>query len=613
VSTPTQVLTRDEAKVRYRPGLDGLRAVAVVAVIVFHANREWLPGGFLGVDLFFVISGYLICSLVLKEHRRSNTVSFVAFWGRRARRLLPALYALLVGVSVVSLTVVRSAAAGLFGDVVAALLYVSNWWLIWGGDSYFDTFGRPPLLRHLWSLAVEEQFYIVFPILMAGLLRVFGRRRGPIAAAALVGALASTIEMAWLFVPGEDPSRVYYGTDTRASGLLVGVALGALWPADELPYDPRQRAVLDRVGVASLAALAAMMLLFHEDSTLLFQGGFLLVSLAAAVAIAVAVHPVSTFGEVLGVAPLRWIGTRSYALYLWHWPVLILTAPDNGDFRQGPPLAVKLAIVAVLAELSWRFVEQPVRTGRVQRWWEASDLTARKVVLATTSVAILALGIGLFVNRQDDVPELLADGTTRVTPELPPPVRTRSRQPTAPAPPATPTTQPPTPTTQPEVMPLPPVLAIGDSVMLGARDALAFASGGAIAVDADVSRQVDDGLDLLQDYRDSGDLRRFRGLVWHLGTNGPFTVDQAQRLLDLTHGLRRVVVVNTRVPQPWEDDTNDTVSALAGRPHVRIADWYAASSDGDLLTGDGVHPTPPGAAMYARVIVEALRAFETGG
>jgi peptidoglycan/LPS O-acetylase OafA/YrhL len=214
VAHATAAPRRHEARVSYRPGLDGLRALAVLAVIVFHAEDDWLSGGFLGVDVFFVISGYLICQLVLAEHDRSATVSFIGFWGRRARRLLPALYALLLGVTLAALTFARDTAEGLFGDVLAALAYVSNWWLIVGDDTYFETFGRPPLLRHLWSLAVEEQFYLLFPIAMAGLLRVWRRWRPPVAIAAGIGAIASTLWMAWLYTPGDDPSRVYYGTDT---------------------------------------------------------------------------------------------------------------------------------------------------------------------------------------------------------------------------------------------------------------------------------------------------------------------------------------------------------------------------------------------------------------
>ncbi len=527
----------------------------------------------------------------------------MAFWGRRARRLLPALYALLLTVSISAVTFAKDVEDGLFGDVLAALAYVSNWWLIVDDDSYFDTFGRPPLLRHLWSLAVEEQFYIIFPILMAVLFTA-RRARPPIASVATAGAVASTVLMAVLYDPA-NPSRVYYGTDTRAAGLFIGVALAAVWPLGEIRSDlgRRQRSTVNALGWGSLAGLVLFMLLLGEDSTFLFQGGgFLFASMLAAVAVAVAVHPASRLSEALAWTPLLWIGTRSYALYLWHWPVLVLTSPESGDLRAGLSLVFQLAIIAVLAELSWRYIEKPFRTGQVHRWWEARSTVGHRRLLAAAGVALLFLGGALFVGREAEVPSLLANGPTRVTPDLPPVSAPRTTRP--------PTTRPGGgPTTTTALPPLGPMLAIGDSVMLGARDALTFASGGSIAVDAAVSRQVDEGLDILQGYLDRGDLDRFEGVIIHLGTNGPFTADQADRLVDLVKDVDQVVVVNTRVPQPWEGESNATVSSLRGVEHLAIADWYSVSADGNILDGDGVHPTPEGAAFYARTIVEAARSI----
>jgi hypothetical protein len=279
------------------------------------------------------------------------------------------------------------------------------------------------------------------------------------------------------------------------------------------------------------------------------------------------------------------------------------------------PLVLQLAITVTLAEASWRLVEQPFRRGRIQRWWVDRDVPVRKGLAVVGGVALVSLGALLFVNREPEVPTLLADGETRVTPDLPP---TGTEAPATPATPATtvadpqstPTGEsPPTTTTNAPGPPLGPVLAIGDSVMLGARDALAAASGGQIAVDAAVSRQVDDGLDALQAYREHGDLERFSGLIIHLGTNGPFDEGQARRLMRLVRGVDRVVIVNARVPEEWEDDTNTTVNALAERRNVRIADWYAASAAGGVIEDDGVHPSPSGADVYAGTIIAAVQDF----
>jgi hypothetical protein len=303
-------------------------------------------------------------------------------------------------------------------------------------------------------------------------------------------------------------------------------------------------------------------------------------------------------GDALSWRPLLWIGTRSYALYLWHWPVLVLTGPESGDPDGGLPLVLQLAIAAGLAEASWRLVERPFRTGRVARWWDGEDDGTRRRVLGGLGVGLALLGVVLFIGRNAEVPTLLADGETSVTPTLPPLTTTPDHPPRT------------GPTTTPELEPLGPMLAIGDSVMLGARDALAFASGGSIAVDAAVSRQVGEGLDILQGYRDRGDLARFDGVIIHLGTNGPFTAEEATRLRDLVADVDRVVVVNARVAQPWQEETNATVGSLAGEDNVQVADWYAASGDPGVIEGDGVHPSPSGAALYARVVVEAARRFD---
>ena len=627
------------ARVPHRPGIDGLRALAVAAVVAYHAGASWLPAGFLGVDVFFVVSGYLICSLILAEHESTGGVSLASFWRRRARRLLPALFFLLAGVTVAALVAAPDAVARLRGDVLAALTYVSNWWQIAEDVSYFDSFGRPPLLRHLWSLAVEEQFYVVFPLVMALGLRVFGRRRGALVAGAVAMGGASALLMAALFSPGDDPSRVYYGTDTRAVGLFAGVALAAVWPPGSLrPVAGRRaRLLLDGVGVGALLGLAVLMATLGESSPVLYRGGFALTAAASALAIAVAAHPSSRIAAVLSREPFQWIGTRSYAIYLWHWPVFMLTRADLDVALRGAPLLVlQLAVTGVLAEVSMRLVERPFRTGAALQRWRAWGVVPRARVVFGGAFACVALAGALLVATPPAPPELLADGETAVVPVLPPLVTTSTTaapsssstvattatsQPStsatsAPAPPSTvaaaPTTGRPAQTTVPQGPPPPPpdgaVLAIGDSVMLSGRHALTSASGGNIYIDARVARQADEGLDALQGYRDRGDLARFSAVVIHLGTNGPLRAHHFDRLARLVEGVPRVVVVNVRVPKRWEGETNGTIGGSVGRyPAMRLADWYGASGSGDVLGSDGVHPNRRGADLYARVIIEQLR------
>jgi peptidoglycan/LPS O-acetylase OafA/YrhL len=340
----------------YRPGLDGLRALAVAGVVLYHAGVSWMPGGFLGVDVFFVLSGYLITSLLLAERRREGSVGFKAFWLRRARRLLPA-------VLLVVFVCLRTR-----GDALASLVYLTNWHLIAASHSYFNAFGRPSLLQHLWSLAVEEQFYLFWPLILLGSLKLVGRRYTVLLTVVL--ALSSTALMWGLYNPNQDPSRVYYGTDTRASTLLVGALLAFAWPLGGFRDEISRRAarVLDGVGCVALAGVLAFFVRVQDYDPWLYRGGFLLIALCTAVLIAVVVHPASALGRALGTRTLRWIGVRSYGIYLWHWPVMMLTRPGiDVPWRGTGVILAQIALTIALAALSYRYVEMPVRSGSAQR------------------------------------------------------------------------------------------------------------------------------------------------------------------------------------------------------------------------------------------------------
>lgn len=593
----------------YRPGIDGLRALAVTAVVLYHLGWSGLPGGFLGVDVFFVISGYLITSL-LADAADHRALSLRTFWVRRARRLLPALVALLVGVSVWTSVAAPDAVARLRADLPAGLGYLTNWWLVVRDESYFEVFGRPPLLRHLWSLAVEEQFYVVFPLLAAPLLRR-GVRRTRLIVGALAVAAGSTLLMAAMWSPGTDPSRVWYGTDTRAAALFVGVALALAWPAGRLRRTvPRSaRRLLDGVGALGLVSLVALMVTLREDDAELYRGGFLAASVASALVIAVAAHPASNLGWLLGRRPLRWLGTRSYAVYLWHWPVIQLVSP----------LVLQVGVTLVLSELSWRFVEQPFRAGRAAAWWRTRAALPRLRALGAATVAAGVLAAMLAAAPDETRPELLAGmdlstSTTLVAIPRPSttstsagPTTTPSTAPAVAAPTtsAAPTTALPAPPPAPSTTPQGPVLAVGDSVMLAAQQALVDAGGGRVWVDAAVARQVSDGLDVLQQYRDNGTLASVSAVVVHLGTNGPLRAPELERLLEILAGVPRVVLVTVRVPRPWEGESNANVHAgVARSPAMRLADWYQVSAQPGMLGDDGVHPSPSGARAFATAILE---------
>jgi peptidoglycan/LPS O-acetylase OafA/YrhL/lysophospholipase L1-like esterase len=360
---------------RYLPGLDGLRALAVLAVVAYHLGLSWAPGGLLGVGVFFTLSGYLITDLLLGQKEETGRVQMIDFWLRRGRRLLPALFVMLVIVIGWVALFDQAQLPALRGAVAAAVGYVSNWWLIGQHSSYFARFGPAAPLGHLWSLAVEEQFYLVWPWLVYLGLR-FSRTRRPasgeyygLATAAVVLAAASAVGMALLYHPGYDPNRVYDGTDTRAFALLIGAALAFVWPSRKLRADIGALSgwCLDGVGVVGLVVIGALIWHTTEYSAFLYRGGLVVLSLATVLVIAAAASPACRIGAVLGVAPARWIGVRSYGIYLWHYPIIVLTTPASGQetIARG---TLQVAASIGMAALSWRYVEEPVRHGAVGRW-----------------------------------------------------------------------------------------------------------------------------------------------------------------------------------------------------------------------------------------------------
>jgi peptidoglycan/LPS O-acetylase OafA/YrhL len=358
---------------RYMPGLDGLRALAVLAVIAYHEQFGWAPGGLLGVGVFFTLSGYLITDLLLGQWCAHGRLNLGDFWLRRARRLLPALFVMLAVVTAWITVASPSRLASVRGAVAAAATYSSNWYYIATHSSYFAQFAPPGPFDHLWSLAVEEQFYLVWPwLLLLGVACLRGR--GPtavrwLALPTLAASAASAVAMLLLYHPGYDPTRIYEGSDTRACGLLIGAALAMVWPSRRTGRPGRwARFALDGAGLAGLAVIGLMIWRVGQYSPLTYRGGLVLLSVATAAAVAAAACPGSLIGRALGWAPLRWIGVRSYGIYLWHFPVILLTTPAYAG-ENLTRAALQVAASIGLAALSWRFIEEPVRQGALGRLW----------------------------------------------------------------------------------------------------------------------------------------------------------------------------------------------------------------------------------------------------
>lgn len=613
---------------RYLPGLDGIRAIAVLAVIGYHLSASWVPGGLLGVGVFFVLSGYLITDLLLAEHRRSGAISFRHFWARRARRLLPALFVMLFVVLGWATLLDRVQLPALRSDLPAAVLYVSNWWFIFHHVSYFARFGPPSPIGHLWSLAVEEQFYLLWPILVVLGLRFLHRRRTRVLVV-LALAVASAVEMGLLYVPGGDPTRVYDGTDTRAFALLLGAMLAIVWPRDRTVgyVEPGARRVLDAIGVAALGGVVAMFWLTSQYDDFLYDGGMVLAAVLTALLIAVTIHPAAHLGRALGWRPLRWVGKRSYAIYLWHYPIIVLTTPVNA-----PPDALRaagqIAASFAVAGLSWRYIEEPVRHGGLararerlrdrrshpRRWHVPAFRPAGWLVLAAAAANVVVCVVGLagLVATPALVP---AKEVTSISPEL---HRPRPEPPRSHTSPGQATTSgilpvspyPRAPTTTTTTMPLPAgdgVTAIGDSVMIDAAPYLERLLPG-IQIDARIGQQIWQVQAAVPKLRREGVIGR--RVIIELGTNATYSPSTLVKLLDSLGPLQRVVLVNTRVPRPWEQSVNATIDQVAQTyPHARLVNWFAASAGRPgLFYPDGVHLDPVGAAYYARLIARALEA-----
>jgi peptidoglycan/LPS O-acetylase OafA/YrhL len=602
VTAPRQAIapTSRHGSLTYLPGLDGLRALAVAAVLAYHAEVSWMPGGFLGVEIFFVISGYLITAILLRERARRGRISLRRFYLRRARRLLPALVVCVVVTLLVASVLVPEEVRWLRGDALASLAYVSNWHLVLSQVPYFESFGRPSLFLHIWSLGVEEQFYLLWPVLLIVALAL-GRRRAA-AVLAVVGVLASAVLMAVLLDP-RDPSRVYYGTDTRAAGFLLGAALAMWWSPWRLRRRISQssRRIVDIVGLLAVAVLVALLVSTSEFDPRLYRGGLLVVGLCTAVAIAAAVHPGARIGRVLGMPLLVWIGLRSYGIYLWHFPIFMLTRPGF-DVPDQPLLVNTMRVAATLgvAALSYRFIEMPARNGVLARGpvRERRPARGRAVVLgAAFAMPLLAMGVVLVIPASRGPTTAAAEETPATTTLLPTTtVATTTTAPTATAPPATTVPAPP---------PVP--LVIGDSVVLGSAAEIVAALGPGTVIDAVESREFHQAIPIVQAWIASGQ----RGpIVIHLSSNG-FVLPEDIETVIQTAGLgRRLVLVNAAVPRRWQDPVNlELTAAVQRHPNVGLVDWHAiVAAQPDILIDDHVHPNAQGRTVLAQAIQSELTA-----
>ena len=595
-------MTHQQKHTDYLPGLEGLRAFAVLAVIFYHLDIPGLfPAGFLGVDIFFTVSGFLITAQLIGQFQKNGTIAIGNFYLKRARRLFPAVLALLIFCVLLTDWVVRDAAWRTRSDLLPALFYFSNWWQIFSEQSYFEMSGRPALLQHLWSLAIEEQFYIVWPLVLLVVLRQF-RERGVLFIAAGLALLSS----AWMiylsarygYPQSQDPSRIYLGTDTHTMGLFLGASLAAAWNPwgkSAPPGTQFTRSMIDLLGLICFSALLWAMLFVTEYDRALYQGGFFWVCLFSIGLVFAAAQKDSALSGLMSIRPLAWLGKRSYGLYLWHWPVFALLRPefelsDSAWIQAG----IRLTLTLILTEISYQLIENPVRTGEVARWPAPKRYgfySACFVAIAATVLTIQIRPAPLEKNsakaiqvaeespQAEDQPHENDIPAHRMKAAC---IRSVSNK--------------------FSVKSKPLITVLGDSVLLGASDHMAKKIEG-LEIDAAIGRQGKDGLNRIHELKERNELGDI--VVIHLGTNGYLYEAQVRELMTLLSNVRQVIFVNVKAPRRWEKSNNDLLKNLSGEfPNIKLMDWRSiGQSHKEYFGKDHIHLTQKGVrAITAEIL-----------
>jgi len=569
------------------PAIDGLRALAVIAVVLYHLGIAWIPGGFLGVDLFFVISGYVITRLILDSIESANGLDLKEFYAARVRRLFPGLVVLLIVTSVAIALFAPDAIRRFINDVPFVLSGTNNWHLVALHQDYFQAIGRPPLLQHTWSLAVEFQFYLVWPIILLFIWRRFGKRvvrRAALAIATFSGTALFLFSLQADNATAGRISHIYFGTDTHSLGLFLGSALAVSWIPRNLTPNISQRAqdFIDGIGVFGFIGLLCIFLFIDETNATLYQLAFPLAGLFGCATIISIVHPASRFSPILSNKSFIWIGQRSYGIYLWHWVVFQVTRP--GADLTGNLLALNVArvlVVLALADISLRAIEIPIRRGSVQNWFRGMKYRTKVMqkrqrifVSAVTASLVLISGSSLALAWQRDQSIIV-----EVKPELVLPETITTIDNTG-------------------------LWVTGDSVILGIRNKLGMQKEIAL-INARVGRQIEE---LIQVVEEDKPKVGSSPVVLNVGNNNAVSREDMVKLMELLKGQPKVVVVNTSVPRTWREGNNKIISeVVSSYPNAVLVDWASiAENHPEFFAPDGVHLVEAGSDVYVASILEAL-------
>ena len=572
--------------IRYIPAIDGLRAVAVIAVMLYHLGFKWIPGGFLGVDLFFVISGYVITRLLLDSIQRSGGLDLRAFYVARIRRLLPPLVFMIITTTVVVGLWAPDTMRRFLGDAPFALFGGMNWWLVFRHTDYFEAIGRPPLLQHTWSLGVEAQFYLLWPLILLVVLKYFGKNKIPGAAliiAAFSGIALLIVSLQVDAASASQVSHVYFGTDTHSIGLFLGAALAVSWIPQNLQETVSKKAqdFIDGIGVFGLLGIIAAFLFVDETDPTLYKLAFPLAGIFGCAIITSIVHPASRFAPILSSKPFVWIGERSYAIYLWHWVVFQVTRPNfDLEGSEWALYSLRILIVFALADISLRVVELPVRTGLIDYWFKGMKYRTKRVQLRQKAGVILLL-LSVATLTATAATSAIAKGDRQLA-EL----KEQLEQ----------------PTTTPEIKEG-GLWVTGDSVILGIRFELDTRQHIGL-INARVGRQAPELLEVIQH-----DKVNMQGatIVLDLGNNNKLTQEQVGAIFDAISAQPKIVVVNTAVPRGWRDENNALIAQYAAQYGAQLVDWAAISEGHPEYFGpDGVHLVPAGVRAYVDAITSKL-------
>jgi peptidoglycan/LPS O-acetylase OafA/YrhL len=575
--------------VKHISSIDGLRAIAVTAVVLYHLGISWIPGGFLGVDLFFVISGYVITRLILDSINQSSALDLRAFYAARLRRIYPGFLFMVICTIIFIGVWAPEAIKRFLSDLPYALSGTINWLLVARNQDYFETVGRPPLLQHTWSLAVELQFYLIWPIILLTVLKYFGKKN--IARIALIIAMVSGTTLFFVSLQldqsnAQQISHIYFGTDTHSLGLFLGSALAVSWIPQNLSADIEKRAqdVIDGIGVVGLLGLISTFLFIEESNASLYRVAFPLAGIFGCLVIISLVHPASRFAPIISTAPFRWVGQRSYGIYIWHWVIFQVTRPSVD--LSGQTWALYLArvlLVLALADISLRWVEIPFRQGLVQDWFRGMKYRSAKVQLRqkisviSSIIVVLAITSSISVqaiNKSDEIAKQVLQQSTQ------------EQQ------------------TQDDLGSTTGLWVTGDSVILGIRSKLE-AKEHISLINARVGRQAPELLAVMRVDQNSVPSSP---VIFNLGNNNALSEATVVEIFEIVKNQPQVIVVNTAVPRAWKDSNNAIISRVASRyVNVKVVDWGRISNGRpELFAPDGVHLSPAGSDVYVDLVVSEL-------